>query len=363
MILSLDNLLKDTCLPGVAELRDALRELLGEPDAAPRLIEQQRLKHRVYRLQLEAGKLVRRLVVKLLDPRIAQRNEVVARRWLPAAGLGQSGPPLLGVAAARSGQDVWHIYEDLGECTLNSGNPDPRRVEAAVELIALIHTRFAEHPLLAECRVTGGDLGIGFYTASVRDAIRCLEALRPPAVELPPHRTTLRDRLLRRLHKLLDEQPFRAQVMAECGGPETLLHGDLWRTNVMVLAGPDGVRARLIDWDRSAVGPASYDLSTFLSRFPARDRLWILERYHHAVLDRAGWCLPPARELNVLFATAEYARVANRVIWPALLVLEGEDEWAFDDLTSVEQWFEGLAPVLPENQLPLADRLPIGPSR
>jgi hypothetical protein len=237
MIQDLDDLLTGSGQPGLTELRGLLQELLGGRDAPGRLIGQQSLKPRIYRLHLEASGGVRSVIVKRLDPGIAQRNELVAKRWLPAVGLGPTGPSLLGVAAERSGQCVWHVYDDLGDWTLAEGDPAPGRVEAAVALIAQLHVRFAGHALLAECRLYGGDLGIYFYTANVRDAIRSLEALRPPAVELSSKHLALRNRLLERLLKLLGEQQYRAQVMSEFGGPETLHHGDLWTTNIIVSSG------------------------------------------------------------------------------------------------------------------------------
>lgn len=346
MIEGLDDLLDGTGQPGPPELRSLLQEVFGGSDTTGRLIDQQRLKSRVYRLHFEASDGLRSLVVKCLDPSRAQRNQLVTKRWLPAIGLSEAGPALLGAAAERTGRCVWHIYEDLGDQTLDTSDPDPRRVAAAVELIAQIHARFAGHLLLPECRLYGGDLGIYFFTSNVRDAIRGLESLRPPDVALSSERLALRNRLLARMYKLLDEQPYRAQALAELGGPETLLHGDLWTTNVFVLPTAHGLQARLIDWDRAAVGPASYDLSTFLLRFPIHHRLWILDLYGESV-GHPGWRLPSPPDLNLLFDTAECARFASRAIWPAIALLNDRAEWGFDELAAVEQWFETLEPVLP----------------
>src|SRR5262249_17622720 len=160
--------------------------------------------------------------------------------------------------------------------------PEPARVGAAVELIARLHAGFAGHPVLPECRLHGGDLGAPFYASSVRDAIHSVESLRPPRVELPAERRAVCDRLLERLHRLLGEEPERVRVLRELGGPYTLLHGDLWPKNVVVFPAGGGLRARLIDWDRAGVGPVSYDLSTFLGRFPAADRPWVLDLYRRA---------------------------------------------------------------------------------
>jgi len=62
---------------------------------------------------------------------------------------------------------------------------------------------------------------------------------------------------------------------------------------------------------------------------------------------RGGWCLPPMPMLNFLFETAEYARLANRIIWPAIALVQDRAPWAWESLAEVDQWFEGLAPVLP----------------
>jgi aminoglycoside phosphotransferase (APT) family kinase protein len=213
-------------------------------------------------------------------------------------------------------------------------------------VIARLHTRFAGHALLPECRLHGGDLGAAFYAWSVRDALHSLGALRPPEVDLAPEQAALRDRLRERLQRLLHEEPERARAVREFGGPDTLLHGDLWPKNVLVLPAGGQAKARLIDWDRAGVGPVGYDLSTFLGRFPAGERPWILDLYRRCV-GRAGWRLPPAGVLNRLFETAECARLANCVIWRALAAREGQAEWAFHELESLEQWLGALQPILP----------------
>jgi len=333
---------------GLTELRGVLREILGGSARADSPLVLHRLKRRVHRLVVEAGDGVQSLILKRMDAAAARRNELVARRWLPAMGLLDGCAPLLGVAADRAGRHVWHVYEDLGEWRLDAKDRDPRRLEAAVELIARLHLRSAGHPLLSECRQYGGDLGIYYFTSNVRDALRVLEALRPPAVEMSPQQRDLRDRLLRRLRALVEELPMRVRVMEEAGGPEMLLHGDLWTINVFVLPTPEGVRACLIDWDHAGVGLFGYDLSTFLYRFPAGERPWILDRYRGAV-EQAGWRLPDGQVLNLLFDTAERARYANRAIWPAVALLRGERaEWGFEELAEVDGWFEALEPALPD---------------
>src|SRR5437773_205343 len=347
MIEGLEKLLEGNGQPGLTELRELLQELLAGRDGTGRLLDVQSLKRRtqsVYRLRFAINGQARSVVIKRLEPEIARRDELVAKRWLPAIGLDGSGPPLLGSVAARSGGCVWHVYDDLGSCELGpreiDREPERERLKAAVELIARIHTGFAGHALLGDVRLHGGDLGIHFYETNVRDAISALRAWQPRADQ-----HGLRDRLLVRLERLHDELPQRSKALAAWGGPETLLHGDLWAINVFVIPTGSGPCARLIDWDHAAVGPVTYDLSTFLLRFSPRHRPEVLERYREAVA-QAGWRLPGSQDLNLVFETHEYARIANRLIWPAIALVMDHAEWGVEELAEIEHWFETLQPVL-----------------
>ena len=345
---ALRRAVSDTAEPGAAELYYALAEALldsAAEDEGPAELE--RVKSRVYRLRIASNGRARSVVLKRFDPWLARRNELVARRWLPAIGLGERCPRLLATAADRRGECVWHVYEDLGEGAVDAVHPDPARVRAVVDLIAELHTRAAGHALLPECRHFCGDLGAPFFAANVRDAIAVLEDLVPPRVAPTPEQGALRGRLLLRLYRLRDELPGRVQRLETLGGPETLLHGDLWTTNTFVATTGDGLVARLIDWDHTAVGPASYDLSTFLYRFPRHERPWILEAYRRRAAG-GGRLLPPDRELNLLFETAEYARYANRVIWPAAAILQQNAAWGWVQLAEVERWFDALELALPD---------------
>src|SRR2546425_12610981 len=114
----LEDLLKDSGQTGLVELRELLDVLLTRGGGTCRLLEHHQLSvphARVFRLRFGVnGDGVRSLVVKRLEPGIAQRNELVISRWLPAIGLGDNGPILLAAAAQRGGQCVWHGWPDLG---------------------------------------------------------------------------------------------------------------------------------------------------------------------------------------------------------------------------------------------------------
>jgi aminoglycoside phosphotransferase len=316
----------------------------------PAEVREQRLNSDVYRLDcsMNGTGRWRSFIAKRLEPATARRNELVIRRWLPAVGLGDSAPQLLAVAAEPDASWVWHVYEDLADSGLDPSAGDAAHVALAVAAIAKIHTRFGGHPLLPECRLWGGDLGISFYVASVQDASTSLGSLRARRGPLSADHSSLCRRLLARLTDLRAQGAARAETLSRAGGPETLLHGDLWPMNVMVVSDNDSC-ARLIDWDHAGRGPVAYDLSTFLSRFPVARRMTVLRIYADEVA-RAGWDLRSPAELNEAFETAELGRIANRVIWPALAAWEGDTGWSFDALAEVERWFEELRPVLAVEQ-------------
>src|SRR5437016_13323214 len=80
---------------GVDLPRVLLADLL---DGTGRVADIRRLKERVYRLEMTNGPH-RSVVVKRLEPAVAQRTRLVAERWLPALGLGDRCPRLLATAA------------------------------------------------------------------------------------------------------------------------------------------------------------------------------------------------------------------------------------------------------------------------
>jgi len=346
MVVSLDRALgpgesSPLAEPGNAGLAEALDQALAA--GATALVSLEELKPRVFRVRVASDGAPRSFVAKRLAPDRAQRNELVIRRWLPELALADLAPELHGVAAARDGSWLWHIYEDLGPFELDARSPDPARVAAVMERVAAFHACFARHPLLAECRLHGENREASWFASTMRDAMGALDALRPTRLSLTTAEEQLRDRLLARLDRMLAEEPLRAGLLAEYGGPETLLHGDLWPINTFCEPAAGAFRVRLVDWDRAGVGRASYDLSAFLMRFAGHEREWIVSRYRAA---GPGWLLPPRRELNLLFETAEWTRYANRLIWPALALLRDRAAWGFEELAAVEGWFEALTPVL-----------------
>ena len=309
-------------------LRAGIEQALGG-----RALDGTRLKENVHRLRVEVAGTARSVIAKRSDPLVARRNVLVARRWLPAAGLSGVAPPLLAVWAEPDGEATWQVYEDVPGRPLATQPPVDAEIEAAVDALARVHTSFAAHPLLPECRVAGGDRGMHFFSVNVEDAITAVEGV---AID-----REIRDALLGRLRDLRAQSPARARALA-VAGPDTLLHGDLWPSNVVV-TGDAGVR--LIDWDEAGVGPYGYDLSTLLLRFAPAHRPAILDAYGRAVKRLAGWELPPPRDLRLIFETAAQARLASLLVW-SIAAAAGED-WLVVRLASIVEWLDDVTPVIP----------------
>jgi hypothetical protein len=326
-----------------AQLERCLQELLGSEGV--QVVSQERLKDDVLRLRVDAEGIERSLVVKWSDPVIAYRAALVARRWLPAAGLEDLRVPLLAVAAEPTGEGAWLVYDDIPGTPLATRQPVERQLVSVIEAIARLHTAFAEHRLLPECRLWGGDRGIHFYSVNVRDAIAALRSLDLDA--LGADAGPARDALLHRMEGLRRQESERAQVLAAVGGPETLLHGDLWPTNTIVVSQRGSDHVRLIDWDEAAVGPAGFDVSTFLVRFDPADRARILDSYRRAVDRLAGWDLPAKEDLNSIFETTAYARLASLLVWSIAATDRSEPDALRERLSDLVGWIDAVAPVLP----------------
>lgn len=332
-----------------AEVVRVLSQLAGRDVAGWRIdVHELRRGGRVRRVRAAGGGTAAAVVVKRLSLARAHRSSQATQRWLPAVGLRGAAPALLGAVALPGVASVWHVYEDAGDATLSGRRADDEDVAAAVALIAALHVRGAGHPLVPECRAEGQDFGIHYFLTAVGDARQLLDTLRGTGGDRPREPARVLAGLCRFLDALLADAPRRVRAFGDAAGPETMLHGDLWTTNVVL--SPAGGRGpvRLIDWDRAGAGPVTYDLSTLLLRFPPVERGPVLAAYREAV-GHAGWRLPPPADLNLLCDTAECARYADRIVECAIAVLQDDAGWAYDVLSEVLRWFEALTPVIQES--------------
>jgi hypothetical protein len=319
-----------------ASLCAHLREVLGVRDL--RVVHRRTIKPRVHRVAVAADGALSPLVLKRVDVAVAARCRAVDR-WLASVGLDCIGCPVLGSLPGPAEEEVWMVFPDLGGHPVDAARPVPDEVSAVFAAVAALHRRCAGHPLLDECRDQGGDLAETFYDASVGEAIAAVEQVLADAVPCDGAA-----RLRERLERLGVEQRERMALLAEWGGPATLLHGDLWPSNALVAATG---RPRLIDWDHAGVGHPGYDVSAFLLRVPVTDRRWILDA-HHAAMRGGPWTPWPDRVANAIFDTFERARLANCAIWAARAVFEGQPEWGLRRLEDIDRWLEELGPLVPE---------------
>jgi len=61
----------------------------------------------------------------------------------------------------------------------------------------------------------------------------------------------------------------------------------------------------------------------------------------------AGWELPGDSELNLIFETAAYARLASLLVWSVAAAGEGESGWLRERLADMVGWLDDVRPVLP----------------
>jgi Phosphotransferase enzyme family len=330
-----------------AEVIECARRSVGDGAAGARLVSQQRLKRSVHRLCFDAGAAPEWVIAKRHSARRARVNRLVAERWLPAAGLGWACPQLRGALPDPHGADTWQVYDNLGGRPFDRARCDPREVDPVVELLAELHSRFADHPMLGEVREAGEELGMTFFDREVDRCTPILTSIGSTEAPLGEGRAELRERLLERMRRLRAERAERASALRIDGGPDTFLHGDLWPDNILVREGSGGTEAALIDWDHAGVGPLAYDLSTLLYRLPPRRRPIVLAAYREAAA-RHGRRLPPDRSLELLFETAECARYACCLADAALAAARGE-RGGFQQMAEIESWFADLEPVLAES--------------
>src|SRR5919106_1698203 len=83
----LQRALEESGEGGAAEVCDLLRELLNGNGLADPCAGLSRLKARVFRVQTADGSRWRSVVLKRLEPAVAQRDRLIAERWLPALDL------------------------------------------------------------------------------------------------------------------------------------------------------------------------------------------------------------------------------------------------------------------------------------
>ncbi len=301
-----------------------------------------------YHLTLPAGGPAS-VVIKRLDPAVAHRDRLLVWRWLPAVGLAAAGPPLLATVCDHASSATWSVYAGLDDGERYPVRPGPEDIGRLIDVVASMHVRFASHPLMAEVRHHGEHLGPSAYVGRLNDALLALAAAEgEPGVRAHRAGRLLTD-LARAVGGAEREASALLTLLTRVGGPDTLLHGDLWPQNVMTGRG----WLRLIDWDRLGVGPAIYDLSTLLLRVLPAYRRPILDQYL-AYVATEGWPLPTIEEVEFLSAALERTRLATLISWRVLDLLReprgSVATWALGELRSIRTWWQKVGLRLAEGK-------------
>src|SRR5512134_102727 len=106
--------------PVAAEVIRTLSQLAGRAVTSWRIdVRELPRAARVCRVQAVTGTAAHSVIVKRLAPPRAHRSRLATERWLPAVGLRDAAPDLLGAVAPPGVAWVWHIYEDAGITTLH----------------------------------------------------------------------------------------------------------------------------------------------------------------------------------------------------------------------------------------------------
>lgn len=109
-------------------------------------------------------------------------------------------------------------------------------------------------------------------------------------------RTTLHDRIgAHPAAALLDRLDAVLAAVAECGLPDTLVHGDAHPGNVR----RDGVRLAVLDWGDSFVGNPAFDALTLVAQLDEPDQEGVLERWAGLWRDTVPGS-EPSRALDLL---------------------------------------------------------------
>ena len=211
-------------------------------------------------------------------------------------------PPCFAAEYDSSSRDSFLLLQDLSEThappitraeqiSLTNGVPLAVHQESVIDLLAVLHAYWWDHPRLA-----GGEFEIGYWS---RDLERFNQYLA--------RRTAAWERLLakdgrripgeiRRFYALLfDRLPdyFNGTLAPRFSALRnlTLTHGDSYFCNFLCPKIPGSAPAYLMDWQSPSVDLAAYDLVNLLAAFWTRAQrreenreLALLRRYHQGLL-------------------------------------------------------------------------------
>jgi Ser/Thr protein kinase RdoA (MazF antagonist) len=101
-----------------------------------------------------------------------------------------------------------------------------------------------------------------------------------------------------RASELLDALGGYGAVVETLGAlPRTLVHGELYPSNVLVVREGGGLRVCPVDWEMAGTGPGLLDLAALAGGFKRRERGRLFSAYRSAMLE-LGADMPPQEEMR-----------------------------------------------------------------
>ncbi len=171
-----------------------------------------------------------------------RREVLIYRRLLSGQRFG--APALYASVYDEAKGRYWLFLEDVGEEQVLGG--DTHDWLPAVRWLAEMHGTY--HSCEAELRALHclGEWGPEFYQRLASDARQSLELAGTRGQRV-------------RFDRLMDRYESAVEYLVR--QPRTLVHGDIFRHNLIVQPGP---RIRALDWEGAAVGLGAYDLVRLL---------------------------------------------------------------------------------------------------
>ncbi len=237
--------------------------------------------------------------VKQVPPFFAHEASVV--RWLRAAGHGASVPTVVAddgprlLMAHTPGEDLYHADADVRRAIA----ADMHAIQADARIDELLCIGVPDRRMPADSAPP----------ASLELPYRPSTPAQPPESRLAEVVRVYGDPTDDRLRRLVDGLPQRLARVADCGLPDTLVHGDLHGGNV--IGRPDGGRV-ILDWGDCVVGNPAIDILRLTDSLPPDEAVAVQASWARWWREEVPGCDPLGalgllRPVHELYLAAVYA--------------------------------------------------------
>ena len=211
-------------------------------------------------------------------------------------------PPCYAAETDPSSGDSFLLLQDLSQThqppitrdeqiSIVHGVPPVADQESVIDLLAVLHAYWWDHPLLIQ-----GEFEVGYWS---RNSQRFNQYLDRRSAAWQRMVTTSGERPPEQIHsfyeRLFKKLPgfFSAVLAPRFSSPRnlTLIHGDTYFCNFLCPVTPGSAPTYLVDWQSPSCDLAAYDLANLLAAYWTRDQRreenresTLLRRYHNGLL-------------------------------------------------------------------------------